>query len=975
AYQEFENGVQRQRIEYVKSQEEIIKNEVNRAVGFIEFNKAKIAKRVKAGEKPYDVKKEIQNDIVQWIQGIRFNEGGYIFLSTYDGIVLAHHRPKYIGRNLWDLTDPNGVKIHQTILKAGTEPGGGYMEYIGTKNPVTGKPGEKITFSKSIDDWKWLVGSGFYIDNIEPVIAEKREPLTERVKSQIIYAVLIFLVAGVLATLIMNIFSRRIRKHFDLLNAYFQRSVTAYEKVDKNELLYEEFRTLSDSINKTVDEHKRAEEELGRINRALKALSECTKAMVRATEESDLTHDICRIIVEVGGYRLAWVGFAEQDEAKTIRPVAQAGYEEGYLKTVNITWADTDRGRGPTGTAIRTEKPAIVKNILTDPNYTPWRAEASKRGYESGIALPLISNEQAFGALNICAEKADAFDTEEVKLLMKFADDLAYGIMALRTGIEGKRYEKELRNSEKRLAQAIQGISIPTFIIDDNHVITHWNKACEKLTGFSASEAVGTKKQWSAFYIKERSVMADFIVDGSTEEEMDERYKHIDYNKSVLIKGAYEGENFYPDLGEKGRWLFFTAAPLRDQQGKIIGAIETFQDITERRSMEEQLRQSQKMEAIGTLAGGVAHDFNNLLTVIIGNAELALMNAIKDESLRKEIEDIKKTGDKAASLTRQLLAFSRKQIIMPEVLYLNEEINNTEKILKRIIRENIELQMVLEPELWKVYADSGQINQVIMNMVINARYAMPQGGKLTIETANADLNKNYFRKHGIKETPGHYVMLTVSDTGIGMDKETQKHIFEPFFTTKEVGKGTGLGLSTVYGIVKQNNGFIWVYSEPGKGTTFNVYLPEMKEDVEPEKKEQTPVVDLSGSETVLIVEDDTRLLNLAQKVLQSYGYRILAAENGEEALKIGKQHEGSIHVMITDVVMPKMGGREAAELLQPLYPQMKVIYMSGYTDNAIVRHGVLKPGLNFLEKPFTPESLVRKVREVLGAEIPIQPIL
>ncbi|MBE9572696.1 MAG: PAS domain S-box protein, partial [Proteobacteria bacterium] len=400
---------------------------------------------------------------------------------------------------------------------------------------------------------------------------------------------------------------------------------------------------------------------------------------------------------------------------------------------------------------------------------------------------------------------------------------------------ERMRYDEELRNSEKRLEQAVQGNSIPTYIIDNNHIITHWNKACENLTGVSAAEIVGTKKAWSAFYAEERPVLADLIVDEASEKEIAGYYEGK-YNKSILAEGAYECENFYPDLGEKGKWLFFTASPLKNSQGTVIGAIETFQDITERRSMEEQLRQSRKMEAIGTLAGGVAHDFNNLLTVIIGNAQLALMDDIKDESLRNGIEEIKKTGDKAASLIRQLLAFSRKQIIKPEVIDLNKGINEMGKMLKRTIGEDIEFLTVLEPELWKVYADPGQIDQVIMNMVVNARDAMyacadsaagrPQGGKLIIETANADLDKNYFREHGIEEAPGPYVILAVSDTGSGMDKETQKHIFEPFFTTKEVGKGSGLGLSTVYGIVKQNNGFIWVYSEPGQGTTFKVYLPE-----------------------------------------------------------------------------------------------------------------------------------------------------
>ena len=451
------------------------------------------------------------------------------------------------------------------------------------------------------------------------------------------------------------------------------------------------------------------------------------------------------------------------------------------------------------------------------------------------------------------------------------------------------------------------------------------------------------------------------LVDLLKKKELD---KYTNRLNKVKTLGSWTGEIEHIRKDGTPFPTFTSVNLLKDAEGRPTGVLAVVRDISEQKKLEAQLSQAQKMEAIGVLAGGVAHDFNNLLTVIIGYAQLALMNVIKDQSLRERIEEIKKAGEKAASLTRQLLAFSRKQIITPRVLDLNELLTGIEKMLGRLIPEDVELLTIPEPALWQVEVDSGQIEQVIMNLAVNARDAMPQGGKLTIETANADLDENYLREHGIEETPGPYVMLAISDTGSGMDKETQEHIFEPFFTTKEVGKGTGLGLSTVYGIVKQSNGFIWVYSEPGKGTTFKVYLPKVKGDVEPEEKEQTSVDDLGGSETVLIVEDDNRLLKFAQKVLQSYGYRILAAENGEEALKIGKEHEGPIHLMITDVVMPKMGGREAAELLHH-YPQMKVIYMSGYTDNAIVHHGVLAPGLNFLQKPFSPEGLARKVREVL----------
>ena len=391
----------------------------------------------------------------------------------------------------------------------------------------------------------------------------------------------------------------------------------------------------------------------------------------------------------------------------------------------------------------------------------------------------------------------------------------------------------------------------------------------------------------------------------------------------------------------------------------------------ERKKLEEELRQAQKMEAIGTLAGGVAHDFNNILTIIIGNADLALKNVVKDDPLREDLGEIKIAAERAASLTRQLIAFSRKQIITPRVLDLNELLTDIEKkMLSRLVGEDVELLTIPEPALWQVQVDPGQMEQVIMNLAINARDAMPTGGKLTIETANIDLAENYFYNHGIKKQPGPYVMLAVSDTGSGMDEKIKEHIFDPFFTTKVQGKGkgTGLGLSTVYGIVKQNNGFVWVYSEPDQGTTFKVYLPKVEGDADSEEKQRTPVVELGGSETVLIVEDDDSLRKLARNALQQHEYRVLDAENGEDALRVSQEHEGPIDLMITDVVMPKMGGKEAADRLRPLYPQMKVIYMSGYTDNAIVHHGVLAPGLNFIEKPFSPEGLAHKVREVLDQE-------
>jgi len=381
---------------------------------------------------------------------------------------------------------------------------------------------------------------------------------------------------------------------------------------------------------------------------------------------------------------------------------------------------------------------------------------------------------------------------------------------------------------------------------------------------------------------------------------------------------------------------------------------------------QQQLLQVQKMEAIGRLAGGVAHDFNNLLTVLGGRSRLLLDRLRRDDPLRRDIELIQETADRAATLTQQLLAFSRKQVLAPKVLDLNAVVVNMDTMLRRLIGEDIDLVTVPGPALGRVKADPGQIEQVIMNLAINARDAMPRGGQLTIETANVELDEAYARRH-VAVRPGPHVMLAVSDTGPGMDAETQARVFEPFFTTKEPGKGTGLGLATVYGIVKQSGGNIWVYSEPGRGTTFKIYLPRVEEAAEPVEPAKALAGPPRGLETVLVVEDDEALRELAREILQSHGYTVLEARHGGEALPIGERHAGPIHLLVTDVVMPWMSGRELARRLMPAHPEMKVLYVSGYTENAVVHNGVLDPDTAFLQKPFTPDALARKVREVLDA--------
>jgi PAS domain S-box-containing protein len=406
---------------------------------------------------------------------------------------------------------------------------------------------------------------------------------------------------------------------------------------------------------------------------------------------------------------------------------------------------------------------------------------------------------------------------------------------------------------------------------------------------------------------------------------------------------------------------------VQDEQG-TQDVVEVFvEDITEHRALEEQFRQAQKMESIGRLAGGMAHDFNNLLTVIMGYTDLMLRQLAQDAPLRASIEQVRKAGERAAALTRQLLAFSRKQVLQPAVLDLNLVITDSAKMLRRLIGEDMTLITALAPTLSSVKADPGQIEQVLMNLVVNARDAMPQGGKLIIETANVVLDEDYARRH-VSVHPGAYVLLAVSDTGCGMNAETMSHIFEPFFTTKKQGQeGTGLGLSTVYGIVKQSGGHIWVYSEPDHGTTLKIYLPAVAEPAAREKDHARSSESPYGSETILVVEDEESVRELACEALRIHHYCVLEAANGREALLLCEQHKGPIHLLVTDVVLPHMSGRELVDQLACSRPEMQVLYTSGYTDSAMVHHGLLSISTNFLQQPFTVDALARKVREVLDA--------
>jgi len=1069
---------------------------------------------------------------------------------------------------------------------------------------------------------------------------------------------------------------------------------------------------------------------LQRTNRMLRTISLCNQELVRATHETELLQRICDVMVENGGYRLAWIGFAEHDEARTVRPVARAGHDDGYLAVAGIVWSDTERGRGPTGTAIRTGQIAVAHDLATAPNDAPWRKEALRRGYRSAIALPLTVAGQPVGAFHLYTAEPSAFDEAEVQLLKELADDISFGIAALRArderdraqalldnllttmpdhiyfkdrqgrflrinkamarsfglrdpaeavgktdadfftaeharqayedeqrvmatgiamvgqeeketwpdgrvtwvsttkvplydrdgrvvGLMGisrditahKQAEEALRENERRLAtlmanlpgmayrcqnqpdwpmefvsegcagltgwpasallqnrpaygaliveadrqpvwdavqQALQarqfyeltyriqtadgqlrwvwergcGVFAPDgsllclegfitditkrvqaeeslrreralleritnfspagiIVVNRHGHITFANPQAEKILGLTQEAITQRTYNDPAWLITDlnggpfpdedlpfRRVMATrqpvtdirhaikwpdgrrvllsingaplldaagelegavFTVSDITEQlRAEEQQKRLiraveSAAESILITDsvgaiqyvnpAFEritgytraevlGQN--PRILKSGRqdaefyrrmWQTLTAgevwaghfinkkkdgtlyeeeatiSPIRDAAGKVVNYVAVKRDVTHELQVEQQLRQSQKMEAVGRLAGGVAHDFNNLLSVIIGYSNLLQPALPADPKLQTYAKEIENAGHRAAQLTRQLLAFSRKQILQPQVLDLNAVLTDLQKMLSRLIGEDIELTTGLASDLHRVKADPGQLEQVIINLCVNARDAMPKGGKLRIETRNvpsAELEALREEPGTATREPATFVQLAITDTGIGMTPEVRAHLFEPFFTTKEPGKGTGLGLATVFGIVKQSGGFITVETEPGRGTTFRIYLPGCTEAVNQQATEAGDRALLGGTETILVVEDEPTLRELATVILSAAGYQVLTAANGVEGLAVAAQHTGAeIALLVTDVVMPQMGGRDLADRLQARHPRLRVLFTSGYTANAIVHHGVLEHGIRFLQKPYTSSELLRKVREAL----------
>jgi len=509
-----------------------------------------------------------------------------------------------------------------------------------------------------------------------------------------------------------------------------------------------------------------------------------------------------------------------------------------------------------------------------------------------------------------------------------------------------RKSEALLIENEQRFRALIENSSDAIAIIDPHSTVIYASASTRRVLGYQPEEFVG-RVVMDLLHPNDQvhapALFAQLLAAPGNEIDNTVRMRHKD---------------------QTWRWIECVATNATEES-HIRGIVVNYRDVTERRRLEEQYLQAQKMEAVGNLAGGIAHDFNNLLTIINGYSEFALESMEIGQPLYHDLDCIKKAGTQAAALTRQLLAFSRRQMLEPKALNLNVIVKEIERMLRRLIGADIDLAMVLYPDLGLVQADPGQIEQAIMNLVVNSRHAMPRGGLLAIETANVELDEAYARRHRAV-VPGCYVMLAISDTGEGMTEEVQARIFEPFFTTKGKGEGTGLGLSMVYGFVKQSGGNIWVYSEPGKGTTFKIYLPRILERVPETPVEQpTNAAPVPRSETILVVEDEAVVRKLITSSLRKAGYSVFEASNGEEAISFCQAHTDPIDLVITDVVMPRVGGPELVKSLAGTRPGIRTLFVSGYTNTAVVRHGVLNAHTSFLQKPFTPAMLNKKVREVL----------
>ncbi len=698
-------------------------------------------------------------------------------------------------------------------------------------------------------------------------------------------------------------------------------------------------RAAAITVGTDVTERRQGERRIAHLNGVLKAIRNVNQLIVREKDRSALLRQACECMVETRDVDSVWIALFDKGD---LTESAQAGLGEAF---------DELRKEMEAG-----DLPICVRTIMAEGADLVTGSTDTCEGCPVAGACPAASAVIAlghagtrYGVLAVNIPSSGEPDEEELFLLKELADDIGLALHSIELEQERDQADEALRESEEKYRMLAQNTLDCIWTLDMDMRFTYVNPAVERIFGFTPQEFIG-------------SPLSDYCTP-----EQYERMAAL--AQAELAKPPHESrimfEAFLLDKQGKEVPVEIYGRVNYDDDGRPVSIQGVTRDVSERFEMQERLRLSQRMEAVGQLAGGIAHDFNNILTGIIGYTQLILNQTEEGSEQHEDLQEVEHLAKRAADLTQQLLAFSRKQALEPRVVNINSLIANVTKMLGRVLGENIDLEFHSDPSLWNVQVDPGQIEQVLMNLAVNARDAMPDGGKLTIETANVELDEEYARNHAAV-APGPHVMIAVSDTGAGMDAETRERIFEPFFTTKTAGRGTGLGLSTVYGIVKQHEGNIWVYSEPGQGTTFKVYFPRVEAEVEPADL-QKPDDPGYGSETVLIVEDEPDVLSVARRSLERRGFRVMAAKDASEAERIMAERADEIALLLTDVVLPEVSGRALYDGLAEKYPELKVLYMSGYTGNAIVHHGVLDRGTAFMQKPFTPDRIARRVREVLDS--------
>ncbi len=810
-----------------------------------------------------------------------------------------------------------------------------------------------------------------------------------------------------------------------------------------------------------ISRQRQAQVRLQQSNRILTTITACHQALVRATDEAALLQNICQAIIEPGGFRMAWVGVAENDTAQSVRVVARAGHEDGYLDQISLTWADTELGRGPTGIALRTGQRVICDNLQTDPRFALWRLQALRRGYASSIALPLRHEETICGALMIYAGRPQAFTPAEIDLLQQLAADLAFGLGTQRARIRQQELKASLQQSEERYRllfdSMLNGFALHEIICDaaDQPVDYRFlsvNPAFERMTGLRATEVTGrtvreimpqTERRWIECYgrvaltgeptqfqeysealqrhfevsafrvqpgqfatvfmditaerqaaakIREQAAMLNLAHDAITIQDLNHQITYWNHgaeqtygwssaeafgqNAEKLLKldpfTISQGKQL---LQKNGYWtreltaqtkaghavlINATATLVRDEHQKPQAILMISEDITERRKLEQQATHNQRLESLGTLASGIAHDLNNILAPIMFALSL-LKEQTKDRTMAHLLTGLETSTQRGALLVKQILAFGRGLVGERNPTNLRAIAREVQLVIQEIFPKSIQFDLVVPDNLWPVIGDATQLHQVFLNLAINARDAMPDGGRLTLSMENHMIDPVEAEFHP-ETRPGPGVLIQVTDTGAGIPPEILQRIFEPFFTTKPTGEGTGLGLATTLGIVKSHGGFVEVQSQPGQGSTFKIYLPASPEHPgQPFEAPTSPPSQLprGHNKLILFVDDEPTICEAVKKILERLGYRVLTAANGAEAVTIYTSQGSEIAAVITDMHMPVMDGAATIAALKALNPRIKIIGSSGLANATTlqVRH--------FVPKPYTTEKLTRTLRDLL----------